>query len=45
MAGIPSDYLCNKVGNMTQTISYSRGNPTNWYNGGTYTSLTWEKGR
>ena len=33
-----------KVGNTTQSISYSGGNPTNWYNGETYTSLTWEKG-
>ena len=26
-------------------ITYSGGNPTNWYNGETYNSLTWEQGR
>ena len=26
-------------------ITYSGGNPTNWYNGETYSSLSWEQGR
>ena len=33
------------VDGTTRTISYSGGNPTNWYNGSTYSNLTWVQGR
>ena len=33
------------VNGTSQTINYIGGNPTNWYNGNTYTNLTWTQGR